>query len=131
MLKPKTASDSATAGQIASHGARHMWSSPASESIPLGLGARLAEGGARRDERSREHAGEQQTGQREGALRPIAYLSASTSSGVSCDGLYPRCVGNSALSGHGFGNFSHSRSMWRFWSGSGPSTKPVREWRIV
>ena len=38
MLKPKTASDSATAGQIASHGARYMWSSPASDSIPPQVG---------------------------------------------------------------------------------------------
>jgi len=38
MLKPKTASDSATAGQIASHGAWYMWSSPASESMPPHVG---------------------------------------------------------------------------------------------
>src|SRR6185436_7792013 len=38
MLKPKTASDSATAGQIASHGAWYMWSSPARESMPPHVG---------------------------------------------------------------------------------------------
>src|SRR5262249_52200141 len=38
MLKPKTASESATAGQIASHGAWYMWSSPASDSIPPHVG---------------------------------------------------------------------------------------------
>src|SRR4029453_15807628 len=45
--------------------------------------------------------------------RPASYLSASRNSGVSCEGLYPICVGNSALSGHGFGNFIHNRSIWR------------------
>src|SRR5438093_10652848 len=38
MLKPNTARDSAVAGQIASHGARYMWSSPPSESIPPHVG---------------------------------------------------------------------------------------------
>ena len=38
MLKPKTASDSAAAGQIASHGARYMWSRPVSESMPPHVG---------------------------------------------------------------------------------------------
>jgi hypothetical protein len=38
MLKPKTASESATAGQMASHGAVYMWSRPASESMPPHVG---------------------------------------------------------------------------------------------
>ena len=38
MLKPKTASDRATAGQMASQGARYMWSSPASDSMPPQVG---------------------------------------------------------------------------------------------
>ena len=38
MLKPNKASERATAGQIASHGAWYMWSSPASESMPPHVG---------------------------------------------------------------------------------------------
>ena len=37
------------------------------------------------------------------------------------------CVGNSGLSGQGFGNLSQRRSMWRFWCGSAPSRNSVRE----